>query len=166
MRTMKRKGVVILLLLAAMVLLATNQALALVGSNSGGSGFWLDGYVDQNLSGSKVTGTITVYWHPNGTHADCGELNDIVYIVRVNSALWPAWQYKGYSGVSQLCADDVYTLQGNIFTFLGPIITNITSAKKPWSGMIKSYWNYMDSDHADVSNGMDWIMFDFVTAAK
>jgi hypothetical protein len=88
----KRKGAVILLLLALAVLLMANETFAVAGGsfNTGGGGSFFDPFLNPNASGTKVTGTMTLYWYPKGTLGTCKDgsnfeaLYDFVYVMRLN----------------------------------------------------------------------------------
>jgi hypothetical protein len=184
---MKGKGIVILLLLAVMVLFATSQAMALVGCNTGGGGTWIDNYVFPNTSGTKVTGTITLYYSPPYTPEGTTDvLTDFSYVFRVNSALWPNWKYAYFSGTttgveySDLNAQFEIIckfISQNVIPVVIPSATpsNVCPAivcpgpqcpNTQW--YIKNYSSFVpySTDEASMwlNEVADWFMFDFMLA--
>jgi len=183
MRTMKRKGAVILLLFAAMVLLATNQALAQHGCNTGGGGMWLDQFVNPNASGAKVTGTLTLYYNPVGVGGSCldggsGVWEDFVYVFRVITTSEQSpyhGQYMPFSGIKRVdmsllknvCFDDMDSQAGIIQNFIGTkIVPTLFPSSTRWA--IKSYTFVQppDLNPDGCCNAMEWMMLDFTLAVK
>jgi len=168
MRTMRSKGVVILFLLAAMILFATNQSWALVGSNTGGGGTFFDGLLTPKAKGTKVTGTIAIYWHPNGVGGTCaddgspGEMNDVVYFFSVDEKPQKPDDVPYLGIVTGICAGDLNTLQGSIYALISQTIIPdaVPSATNWW---FKSYSNLVTPSLSDPNS---WLMLNFVFVAK
>jgi hypothetical protein len=173
------KGAIIMLLLTAMMLLITGQALAQHGSATSGSGSFFDPLVNPNARGTKVAGTLSLYHYPtcNPLQTDTCEtqycldgksqeqLTDFVYTFRVipaNSAPGSTGDYIPFSGLTHnVCfAADIgptpgKTTQVSIITdFIGNVV--LPGLFGPGSYPWQSKWDFKSvSSVVDPSDAKD-----------
>jgi hypothetical protein len=173
MSTRKGKGAVIMLLLAAMILLITGQALAQHGSATAGSGSFFDSVVNPNASGTKVAGTLTVYYERTGQTcaSGAGEVTNFVYLFRLITANAKNTAASGvslpFSGRTPgVCFTDTETQKGIVTDFItGTVLPQLFTSYGGWD--IKSVTDVVEPSSLHdpcCLNGTEFMMMDLTLA--